>query len=91
MKSTVTQRAAFDALAGAPRQTARAKILELFASTEVKLTRAEIAERATVSLQSVCGRVRELLDDAQLAVRGTIKRQGHRTEEELIGRPLEGV
>ena len=91
MRSTATQLAAFDALAGGRRQTARAKILALFTSTDVKLTRAEIAARAKLPLQSVCGRVRELLDDLELAVRGTTKRRGHRTEEELIGLRVEAA
>lgn len=70
MRATHTQRAAHDALDGGLRRTQKQMIVDLFDSRRLALTRQEIADRTNLRLSSVCGRVRELLDDEALEVRG---------------------
>lgn len=87
MRITHTQRAAHDALDPATRRTQKQMILDLFHGAHVKLTRQEIADRTNLRLSSVCGRVRELLDDAKLAVRGAQKCIATGVDNETVGLP----
>lgn len=87
MRSTWTQRAAYDALDGGARRTQKQMILDLFYNPALTLTRQEIADRTNMRLSSVCGRVRELLDDAELAVRGAQKCAATGANNETLGLP----
>ncbi|MFM0256077.1 hypothetical protein [Paraburkholderia sediminicola] len=62
-------------------------ITNLFYSEHLTLTRQEIADRTNLRLSSVCGRVRELLDDEALKVRGTQKCPATGVLNETIGLP----
>jgi predicted transcriptional regulator len=84
MRTTHTQRAAFDALHG-KRPTQKQMILDLFYSQHLTLTRQEIADRTNMRLGSVCGRVRELIDEAKLAVRGLQKCAATGQQNETLG------
>jgi len=90
MRSTHTQRAAHDALDGGLRRTQKQVILDLFYSPVMTLTRQEIADRTNLRLSSVCGRVRELLDDEALAVRGEQKCAATGVFNETLGLPRNG-
>lgn len=87
MRTTHTQTVAYDALAGGLRRTQKQMIVELFAGSQVKLTRQEISDRTNLRLSSVCGRVRELLDDETLKVRGTKECVATGVSNETIGLP----
>lgn len=85
MRATHTQRAAYDALEGGARRTQKQMILDLFYTPHLTLTRQEIAERTNMRLGSVCGRVRELIDEAKLAVRGMQKCAATGQQNETLG------
>jgi hypothetical protein len=87
MRTTHTQRAGYDSVTGAKRCTQRQMILDLFYNPALTLTRQEIADRTNMRLSSVCGRVRELIDDAKLAVRGTQRCAATGADNETLGLP----
>jgi hypothetical protein len=89
MRTTHTQAAAYDALSGGLRRTQNQMITDLFYSEHLTLTRQEIADRTNLRLSSVCGRVRELIDDEALKVRGTQKCAATGVLNETIGLPAE--
>lgn len=89
MRSTHTQLAGYDSVTGAKRCTQKQMILDLFYSEHLTLTRQEIADRTNLRLSSVCGRVRELLDDEALKVRGTQKCAATGVLNETLGLPAE--
>jgi hypothetical protein len=89
MRSTHTQLAGYDSVTGAKRCTQKQMILDLFCSEHLTLTRQEIADRTNLRLSSVCGRVRELLDDEALKVRGTQKCAATGVLNETLGLPAE--
>lgn len=85
MRSTHTQRAAYDALDGGARRSQKKVILDLFHNPALTLTRQQIADRTNMRLGSVCGRVRELIDDAELVVRGMQKCAATGQQNETLG------
>jgi hypothetical protein len=89
MRTTHTQLAGYDSVTGAKRCTQKQMILDLFYSEHLTLTRQEIADRTNLRLSSVCGRVRELLDDEALKVRGTQKCAATGVLNETLGLPAE--
>lgn len=89
MRATHTQLAGYDSVTGAKRCTQKEIITDLFYSEHLTLTRQEIADRTNLRLSSVCGRVRELLDDETLAVRGTQKCAATGVLNETVGLPVE--
>lgn len=89
MRITQTQRAAYDALDSCARRTQKQMILDLFVTAQLKLTRQEIADRTNMRLSSVCGRVREMLDDDVLQVRGAQKCAATGVLNETLGLPAE--
>ncbi|MFM0218253.1 hypothetical protein [Paraburkholderia caledonica] len=89
MRTTHTQLTGYDSVTGAKRCTQKQMILDLFYSQHLTLTRQEIADRTNLRLSSVCGRVRELLDDEALKVRGTQKCVATGVLNETLGLPAE--
>ncbi|SDR47259.1 hypothetical protein [Paraburkholderia tuberum] len=89
MRSTHTQLAGYDSVTGTKRCTQKQMILNLFCTPHVTLTRQEIADRTNLRLSSVCGRVRELLDDEALQVRGSQKCTATGVQNETMGLPAE--
>ncbi|NGM79727.1 hypothetical protein [Burkholderia multivorans] len=63
-------------------------VMQCFEAPTVLLTREEIAARTNLKLSSVCGRVRELLDDGRLEKRGSRKCIATGKAQELIGLPV---
>ncbi|MFM0328200.1 hypothetical protein [Paraburkholderia strydomiana] len=89
MRATHTQLAGYDSVTGTKRCTQKQMILNLFYSEHLTLTRQEISDRTNLRLSSVCGRVRELLDDEALSVRGTQKCAATGVLNETLGLPAE--
>ncbi len=89
MRATHTQTVAHDALAGGLRRTQKQMIMDLFDAPKLALTRQEIADRTNLRLSSVCGRVRELLDDEALKVCGTRECVATGVQNEIVGLPVE--
>jgi hypothetical protein len=87
MRATHTQLAGYDSVTGMKRCTQKQMILNLFHGSDVKLTRQEIADRTNLRLSSVCGRVRELIDDEALKVRGAQKCAATGVQNETLGLP----
>ncbi|MBU9439931.1 hypothetical protein KTE91_33185 [Burkholderia multivorans] len=63
-------------------------VMACFDGPAVLLTREDIAARTNLKLSSVCGRVRELLDDGRLEKRGSRKCIATGKAQELIGLPV---
>lgn len=80
-----TQSDAYHALTVKDLTEAHRAVMSLFATSEVLLTRYEIADRLGWCVGTACGRVRELLDANRLQVRGTRKESGRRTRQQLLG------
>lgn len=89
MRATHTQLAGYDSVTGTKRCTQKQMITNLFYSDLLTLTRQEIAVRTNLRLSSVCGRVRELLDDETLQVRGEQKCAATGVMNETLGLPVE--
>ncbi|MDR8398255.1 hypothetical protein NE850_18090 [Paraburkholderia sp. USG1] len=89
MRTTHTQLAGYDSVTGTKRCTQKQMIADLFYSKHLTLTRQEIADRTNLRLSSVCGRVRELLDDETLQVRGEQKCAATGVMNEILGLPIE--
>jgi hypothetical protein len=89
MRTTHTQLAGYDSVTCAKKRTQKQMVLDLFYSPFLTLTRQEIADRTNMRLSSVCGRVRELLDDKALKVRGEQKCAATGVMNETIGLPTE--
>jgi len=89
MRSTHTQLAGYDSVTGTKRCTQKQMITNLFYSEHLTLTRQEIADRTNLRLSSVCGRVRELLDDETLQVRGEQKCAATGVLNETVGLSIE--
>jgi DNA-binding transcriptional regulator LsrR (DeoR family) len=87
MRSTHTQLAGYDSVTDTKRCTQKQMITNLFYSEHLTLTRQEIADRTNLRLSSVCGRVRELLDNEALKVRGSQKCPATGVLNETIGLP----
>lgn len=87
MRSTHTQLAGYDSVTCAKKRTQKQMVLDLFCGPRMALTRQEIADRTNMRLSSVCGRVRELLDDGALKVRGTQKCVATGVLNETVGLP----
>lgn len=90
MRTTHTQRAAHDALDASTRHTQKQMILDLFHGAHMKLTRQQIADCTNLSRATVCGCVRELLDDAKLVVCGELKCAATDVLDETLGLPCNG-
>lgn len=70
-------------------QPAQQRVMDLFTSTSVVMTRKEItAALGDMELSSVCGRVRALLDAKRLAPRGERIDPKTRKPQELVGLPV---
>jgi predicted transcriptional regulator len=91
MRATHTQIAGYDSVTGTKRCTQKQIILDLFYSPHMTLTRQEIADRTNMRLSSVCGRVRELIDEEALKVRGSEKCAATGVHNETVGLPAEVV
>ncbi|WP_250500575.1 hypothetical protein [Caballeronia sp. GAWG1-5s-s] len=89
MQASQTQIDAFRSLTNREISEAHVRILAVFGSDRaVLLTRDEIAARTGMPVQTICGRVNELLKAEVLAVRDTAKRPGKRNRQQLIGLPV---
>lgn len=64
-----------------------AKVMALFTSPDVLLTRKQIRDRCGMELSSVCGRVKSLLDKGALAKRAEITADTNKANE-LLGLPV---
>jgi hypothetical protein len=82
-----TQSDAFHTLTNRQLSESHNRIMALFTSSDVLMTRDEIAGRANMPVPTVCGRARELLDANRLQVRGTRKESGKRSRQQLLGLP----
>jgi hypothetical protein len=87
MRATQTQLAGYDSVTGTKRCTQKQMILNLFYSPFLTLSRQDIADRTNMRLSSVCGRVRELIDEEKLKVRGTQKCAATGVLNETVGLP----
>jgi hypothetical protein len=82
-----TQQDAYHALTNRQLSESHLRIMALFTSADVLMTREEIAIRAKMLVPTVCGRTRELLDANRLQVRGTRKESDRRSRQQLIRLP----
>jgi hypothetical protein len=89
MRAAQTQIAAFQAITPKHLGATQQMVMDCFTDPTVRLTREEIAARTNMKLSSVCGRVRELLDDERLAVRGTRKDPHMRNAQQVVGLPTQ--
>ncbi len=87
MRAAQTQVDAFHALDAKHLSATQQMVMDCFGVAHTRLTREDIAARTNMKLSSVCGRVRELLDDKRLAVFGKRKDPHMRAAQQLIGLP----
>lgn len=82
-----TQLEAYYSIDASELAARKAQVMDCFTAGDVLLTREDIAARTNMKLSSVCGRVRELLDDGLLAVRGSRKDLATPDRQQLLGLP----
>ncbi|WP_323120009.1 hypothetical protein [Burkholderia alba] len=83
-----TQQDSYHSIAVPELSAKQRMVLDCFHSRATLLTREDIADRTNLKLSSVCGRVRELLDDGRLQKRGTRKCIATGKSQELLGLPV---
>lgn len=89
MHASQTQIDAYYDISPKQRSETHQRIIDVFAGdSRVLMTRDEIAAATRLSVQSICGRVNELVKSEALAVRGSAKRPGKRARQQLIGLPV---
>ncbi|MDR5736158.1 hypothetical protein QCE47_27990 [Caballeronia sp. LZ025] len=91
MKASQTQIDAYHNMSSKQISAKQQMVLDVFdGDKSVTLTREEISSRTNLKLSSVCGRVHELVQAGNLAVRGSVKCVATGNRQQLIGLPIVG-
>ena len=90
MRRTATT--SLEAFYGTPAQYMQDRekqVMAAFTSHDVTYTRQQLVGVAELPINSICGRVRSLLDKTALVVRGEVKRHTTGKYREVLGLPEE--